>query len=196
MTGGTFKPGAKLRRISRNVENPSAALRQVGALLVASSQAAFRDQEFNRRQWPARAPVNVFGILADLSAGRKPPNRRLQTRPALRDTGRLQASISFQLVGDSAVEVGTVLPYAAVHQRGGPVQSATITSGVQKALARWLKGKPSNVVKRLRPLTNPQYTGKRLNGEVPARPFIGLTPDNRRDIREAVGIRIVEDTRA
>ena len=168
---GTFKPGAKLRRIGRNVDRPVGALRKVGALLVASSQEAFRSQEFNRRPWPARARVNVFGILADLAAGRKPPARRLETRPALRDTGRLSASISFAVVGDSAVDVGTNLDYAAVHQKGGAVQSATITSGVQEGLRQYLKGKPEFVTKRLARYTREEWRGRRIEGEVPARPF-------------------------
>jgi len=192
MTQATFSKGAKLRRLEGNVDAPKAALRQIGALLVASSQQAFRDQEFNQREWPARSPVNVFGILRDLSEGRKPPARRLETRPALRDTGRLASSISFQLVGTEFVEVGTNLAYAAVHQTGGAVESVPITETVQRGLAAWLKKQSDKVKRRMGGFLQPRWVGRTLRGEVPARPFLGLTPSSRRDIREVVGVRVME----
>jgi hypothetical protein len=79
--------------------------------MVAESQQSFRDQRFGSDAWEPRAPVNVFAIIADFHAGKKsPPQRRFESRPALRDTGRLAQSISWKLVGTDVVEVGSNLP--------------------------------------------------------------------------------------
>ncbi len=40
----------------------------------------------------------------------------------LRDTGRLLSSITYRLRGDDAVEVGTSLRYARIHQEGGTIR--------------------------------------------------------------------------
>lgn len=194
MTGGKeFDPGDKVQRVQHNLEQPSATLKQIGALMVAESQRAFREQRFGKDTWRPRASVNVFGILADFAAGRKaPPARRFEPRPALRDTGRLASSISFRLVSDSVVEVGTNVEYAAVHQTGGTVESEKITPDVQSALWAWLKGRGKDHKDRLGWLLNRKYTDTRLTAEVPARPFIGVTDRLQEYVRRAVGVNIVE----
>ena len=73
-----------------------------------------------------------MGIIADLHAGKKvPAARRLEPRPALRDTGRLANSIAFRVAGDS-VEVGSNVEYAGTHHHGGETESKPIT---KKAIA-------------------------------------------------------------
>lgn len=188
-----FKPGAKVERIQKALENPTAALKQIGALMVAESQNAFRQQRLGDKQWEARAPINVFGIIADFAAGAaEPPARRFKRRPALRDTGRLASSISFRLVDEHTVEVGTVVEYAQVHQAGGEVKSEKITKGVQEALWEWLKGKGRRWKRDLGWLLNKQFTDTELTAEVPARPFIGITDKTRDYVRRAIGREIME----
>lgn len=185
--------GLRFRTWERNLQRPEAALKQVGAILTSASQQAFKAQAFGKVQWKPRSVPNVFGLLADFDQGRtSPPGRRMDPRPALRDTGRLAASISFRLMGD-AVEVGSVLPYASVHNVGGDVESVTITERVQKGLGRWLQRQPKSVQRQLAFLLNPKRRGTRLQGKVPARPFVGLTPQLRKDIREVVGTTILTD---
>lgn len=81
-----FEKGAKIERIESKLANPEVALRQVGALMVAESQRAFRDQKFGEKAWDARkGKINVFGIIADFYEGKKsPPARRFESRPASR----------------------------------------------------------------------------------------------------------------
>lgn len=188
----TFRPGAKVKRLEKKLAEPKEALKQIGVMLVAESQAAFKAQEFNRRRWPARSSVNVFGIIADFHQGRrKPPARRFETRPALRDTGRLASSIAFQISGN-VVEVGTNLAYAAVHQTGGETESKPLTAKVQEAIGRWLKSQPDEMQERLGWLTSPNATDETLRMRVPARPFIGLTAKSRKDIRKTLGVKVFE----
>ncbi len=188
----TVKPGEKIKRIQRKLDSPKEALTQIGALLVAESQFAFKEQKFNGKVWPERAPVNVYGILADLAAGKSPPKRRFETRPVLRDTGRLAASISFRLVGSTIVEVGTNLPYAQVHQAGGKIRSVPLTDELIRKVYKWVKKQSKQVQLAMGFVFNKQFRGKPLEGEVPARKFIGITRQARKYAREALGRYIME----
>lgn len=188
MARASFEPGAKIGRIAINLERPERTLKQIGAIMVAESQAAFRAQSFGGASWQQRASVNVFGIIDDFAQGKaKPPTRRFERRPALRDTGRLSASISFRLVASNVVEVGTVLPYAATHNFGGPVESKPITDTVRRNLWKWLKGQDFAMQRKLGWLLNSKFRNETLKGEVPARRFVGITQQTRRYVREALG---------
>lgn len=193
MVRATFKRGAKVARWERKLDNPTAALKQIGALMLAESQGAFKRQRFGKVAWKPRGVPNVFGIIADLHKGSKePPKRRFEPRPALRDTGRLSGSISFKLKGKNSIEVGSNLPYASVHQKGGKVESMPVTEKVQKALWKWLKNKGSAWKDDLGWLLNKKFRNKKLEGTVPARPFVGITRLTRRDVKEVVGVSIME----
>jgi phage gpG-like protein len=193
LTIASFKKGGKLTRWERNFENPRDALKQIGVLMVAESQGAFKQQKHGSKKWKGRAPVNVYGILADFAAGKnKPPKRRFDTRPALRDTGRLSASIAFKVYGRTSVAVGTNLPYAAVLNFGGKIESVPITAGLQTALGKWLKKQSDKLRDRLGFLMNPDFEGETLKGEVEPRRFIGITKQTIEDVREVVRVEIME----
>ena len=192
MTRATFQKGAKLERIEKNLEDPRRALKQIGVLMVAESQRAFRDQKFGPDAWEPRGKVNTFGILADLASGGNPKARRFQRRPALRDTGRLSSSIASRVVGSRIVEVGTNLDYAAVHQEGGTVTSEKITPSMQRRLWKWLKPKGKDLKAQLGWLLNRKYRGQSLTSEVPARPFVGITKATIASVREVVGVEVME----
>lgn len=187
----TFRKGARLERWERKLEKPIGALKQIGALAVAESRKAFREQRFGNLEWEPRAEINVYGIIADFAQGGKPKKRRFEQRPALKDTGALSRSVAFALHGAKVVRIGTNLPYAGVHQYGGRVESETITAEMQKAIWKWLKSKSGGEHKSsLGFLLNKKFTGKRLEGEVPARQFVGITGQMRKDIRELIGLEI------
>lgn len=193
MSRVTFRKGAKVARIQSHLENPTRALKQIGVLMVAESQSNFRRQTFGLNKWEPRAPVNVFGIIADFAQGRrKPPARRFQRRPALRDTGRLAASIAFRVIGKNIVEVGTNLPYAQVHQTGGKTKSEPITGDVRQRLWRWLRTQSLELKRRLGWILNKKFKGKHIEGTVPKRQFIGITSQTRKTIRKAIGVYIME----
>ncbi|MCP4794033.1 MAG: hypothetical protein GY882_12000 [Actinomycetia bacterium] len=192
MTRATFKKGAQVERWEKNLANPRAALKQIGALVVAESQRSFRDQQHGKDKWEPRAPVNVYGIISDFAKGGTPPARRFERRPVLKDTGRLSSSIAFKVLGTSAVEVGSNLPYAGTMQYGGPIESEKISSSVRRALWKWLKPKDKGLKAQLGWLLNKKFRGETLKGEVEARPFVGITKDTVEDIREVVGVEIME----
>lgn len=193
MARATFRKGAKVARIQKNLDKPTRALKQVGVVMTSESQLAFRSQKFGRKAWDPRGKVNLFGIIADFHAGKKaPPARRFDQRPALKDTGRLAASITWALAGKDVVEVGTNLPYANVHQVGGRVESKPLTTTVRRAFWRWLKRQGPDLKKQLGWVLNRKFKGETLKSEVPKRPFVGVTKKTRDHIREIVGVEIME----
>lgn len=191
MTRATFKKGAKLERWERNLANPRKALAQIGVLMVAESQLAFREQQHGRDKWDARAVPNVYGIIEDFHAGRKsPPARRFERRPALRDTGRLVGSIAYKVFGRSTVEVGSNLEYAGVLQEGGPIKSKPIKP-IRELLWKWLKKQNKSRKAELGWLFARKFDDG-LEGEVAARPFVGITKKTIEDVREVTGLEIME----
>lgn len=191
MSRATFDEGDKARRMSRALQDPQKALKQIGAMMVAESQAAFEAQRFGSESWKERGRVNTFGILSDFEAGRTPPSRRFERRPALRDTGRLASSIAFA-VRSPVVEVGTNLPYANVHQVGGETTSARITPDIRRKLWTWLKQQSRDIRRQLGWLLNAKFRNESLTTSVPARPFVGITENTKRNVRRLIGVEIVE----
>jgi phage gpG-like protein len=192
MTRATFEQGAKLKRIGNKLVDPSKALKQIGVTMVAESEASFKAQRFGRKAWRERSPINVFGIIADFAQGRrKPPARRFETRPALRDTGRLANSIAFSVSG-KVVEVGTNVPYASLHNFGGVSKSEKITLTVQQRIGKWLAKQSEDLQERLGWLLGDQARDEQLEMRVPKRQFVGITIQTRKEIRKTIGVRIME----
>jgi phage gpG-like protein len=192
MARATFEQGAKLKRIGSKLVDPSKALKQIGVMMVAESQASFKAQRFGQKAWRERGKVNVFGIIADFAQGRrKPPARRFQTRPALRDTGRLANSMAFQVKG-KIVEVGTNVPYASLHNFGGVSKSEKISGTVRKNLWAWLKKQNNELKGRLGWLLNRKFKDQQLEQKVPKRQFVGVTLQTRKAIQKTVGVEIME----
>ena len=94
---------AALSRLAAALANPAAAMDQVGRYLVASTLRRFERE---------RAP--------DGSPWLKSARALAEGGQTLTDTGRLRGSIA-HTVGDGgrAVEVGSSVLYAAIHQFGG-----------------------------------------------------------------------------
>ena len=94
---------AKLTRMAAALANPSAALDQIGRYLVASTL-----RRFERERAPDGSPW-LKSARAIAEGGK-----------TLTDTGRLRGSIAHTVTeGGRAVEVGSHVLYAAIHQFGG-----------------------------------------------------------------------------
>lgn len=168
---------------------PGKVLERIGAILEAGSQDAFLEQAFGDFRWPGRYPnqadphINVAGALGDFAKGRsEPKSRRFDRRPALRDTGALLGSIRSQVVSDEVVEVGSTLPYAAMHQFGG-TSSIPIDKATKQRIVKWLL-KPAGEPHRGN--LSPLLTKDTLDTEVVQRPFLGVTDEMETDIHDTV----------
>ena len=194
MARASFKRGAKIERWERALDNPQAALKQIGSFMVSESQGAFQAQGFGKEKWKPRAVPNIYGIIADFHAGKeRPPKRRFEARDVLVDTGRLKGptGVAWKIISKNTVEVGSNLPYAGVLHAGGKIESLPITQKVRDLLAAFLKGPGKEWRKALGFLFS-KKVGETLKGEVEARPFVGITKQTEKDILEAVGVKIFE----
>ena len=179
---------AKLRKVTeRDPEAMRPLLNQLGILLVAQAQKAFRVQQLGNERWPARQSPNVAGIVSDLNAGKSPPGRRFTDRPALIDTGRLRGSLTYRVDGRQVV-VGSALPYAALHQSGGK-SDVELTPYGKRNLVKLLKRKPD-----LRQRLGWLFRRPRFTVQVRKRPFLGLTSETKREAEKVIGRFLRERT--
>jgi len=186
-----FDEGDQLRGVADLVRDPSPLLKIAGAIMVARSQQAFRNQGLegdDRGGWEPRSVPNVAGVVADLARGPSVKGRRFQERPALVDTGALRASISFRLIGLDAVEVGSNLPYAGKMQEGGS-STLPINATVAANLSAFLKRAPQWRTS-LGFLFDKFKKGEDLTVTARARQFVALTDPIREDIIKAWRARI------
>jgi phage virion morphogenesis protein len=103
-------------------------------------------------------------------------NRRGTSARILRDTGRLQNSITGRIEQRSVI-VGTNVRYARVHQEGGTIQVPDIQARAGKVL-RWVTASGQVVYSR-------RAKAHRVN--IPARPYLLLQESDRTYIHEAIG---------
>lgn len=132
------------KRLQQRLAGARKLLKQIGTLLVADSRRAFQDQKFGDILWPEKYPgsprpfLSIAGIVQDFSEGNtKPRPESLADRPALHRTGALRNSPAYHPIGDDALEVGSQIPYATLHQQGG-WSSQPITEDMKKRMEDWL----------------------------------------------------------
>lgn len=133
-----------LERLRRSAEDLTEPLSQIGHMLAENTRLRFHD---------GRAPDKMpWAPLSDttLQGRRKGRRSRAPTAQALRDTGVLMNSITYQ-AGRNEVVVGTSVVYAPTHQFGA----------LRGAYGRTRRGAPIPW------------------GDIPARPFLGLSPEDK-----------------
>jgi phage gpG-like protein len=176
-------PGA-LSVLRGRFERPELAMRAAGALLVGKAQRSFRAQRRGRVQWPERGAPNVAGILSDMNAGREPPSRRFEARPALIDTGNLRRSIHFIVSGPDRITLIASATYASQHERGG-TSTQPVTRAAIRNLTDFLRRR-RDLRPRLGFLFNLYRTGQPLRTNIPRRPFLMPTAEDLAEARRVV----------
>ena len=148
-----------LERLRRRLRNLGPALDEIGARLEASTLRRFELQTS-----PAGVPW--------------PPSQRARDEggETLTDSARLRASIT-RRVSQSAVEVGTNVVYAAIHQFGGKTPPRTIRPVTKKALF-WPGAR--------HPVAKVEHPGSK----VPARPFLGFSGADYKAVARIIEQRI------
>lgn len=163
----------------RNVENLA---RVVGLYMVGKTQSAFSQQGRGGIAWRPRAVPNRIGILHDLYAGRMPPSRRFEDRPAGIDTGRLRSSIASRVQGNTVI-VGSNVPYASDVQKGSK-SSIQIDGSLRRSLSDWLRSLSGDRKQQASRALGPLFRTGQLTSDVPPRPFLMLTDEDRRTITD------------
>ena len=139
-------------------------MRRLGERIQAWTQDRF---DANQQQAPDGTP---WAKLNPKYAQNKP--RHLQNRK-LTLSGHLRKSIRWQLLDSQSVLVGTNVKYAAIHQFGGEIRA---------------KGGSL----RFRLANGGFATVQKVT--MPARPFLGISDDDRDDILDIIQARIQERT--
>ena len=148
---------AMLKKLSAKVSDLKPAMRAISQIMLDAVEENF--EQGGRPKWTPLAP----GTIAERLRKGTWPGQIL-----VRSAGGLAASISAHYDATSAT-VGTNKPYAAIHQFGGKTRAHVIRPKGKKALA-WAGGRhPVKVV---------QHPGS----DIPARPFLSLAEDDRREI--------------
>ena len=148
MAGARFDGTAAIEHLSGLVDainDPSPLLAELGEYGLRSTRARFKTQT---------APDGT--AWAALQPWYQKEKRRNKNR-ILALNGYLRGQMTWQLVGDRTVEIGSNLPYAAVHQFG-----ATIKPRAAKVLI--FRGHAAKSV------------------TIPARPYLGLSDEDRSEI--------------
>lgn len=117
------------------------------------------------------------GPAPDGTPWKPPKTPNPKRRGTLRVSDQLRDSIRYQMIGNNAVAVGTNKVYAAIHQLGGKTAAHDIFPHTKKALKT-----PYGLFRKVR------HPGSLI----PARPFLGLSEENSKEIIGMINEYIAE----
>jgi phage gpG-like protein len=205
-----------VRRLRGTLAHPERLLPAMSSLMRSQARQAFERQNFGGIAWPARYPnqqppkVNIAGVVQDLAKGPTIKARRFDDRPALLDRGDLLRSIATRRIGNDAIEQGSVVPYASIHQTGGETKQA-VTAAVKQNLGLWLSGRSKTPKKKGQNKTKAQkrladdrakyrrklgwlFRADEITTHVAQRPFLGLTGETEKKIDRIITMALGKGT--
>ena len=164
---------AALQQLAAKLNDLTPFFKDVGETLLNSTRERFRSQ---------RAPDGTpWAPLSPAYAARK---KRHKDKP-LTLSGALRGTLVKQTDQDS-LRIGTPLIYGATHQFGAAKGSfGTVTARVNEYTRRSRSGATFTVRAHTRQMTVPW-------GDIPARPFLGLSADDRSDLLDALQAYLAE----
>lgn len=173
---GLDKAQSALTALKRALGDKKTILRQIGEVLVAST-----DERFVSMQSPSGEP---WKPLHPRTIRQKRNKNKILT-----ERGLLRGSIHYELNGDT-LEVGTDRKYGAIHQFGGvvkiPARTQTVKVGTKgKNKGRFMKAKSKAAHAIERTFTIPAH-----DVSIPARPFLGLSAEDEQAIQRIVEKRL------
>lgn len=158
---------AALKQLAAKLNDLKPFFNDAGETLLNSTRERFRSQtDPDGARWPALSPAY---------AARKPRNKD----KILTLSGALRGTLVKQADKDS-LRIGSPLVYAATHQFGAAKGSfGTVTARVNEYTRRSRKGASFTVRAHTRQMRVPW-------GDIPARPFLGLSDADRADLLDAL----------
>ena len=160
-----------LDRLHAKAGRMAPAFKNIGEALLRSTQDRFSSQvDPDGRPWQ-RLKASTMAA----KAARGHSNKILRARGYLADTIRHQAN-------EGGVRIGTNRVYGAIHQFGGKTGAHVIKPVRKKALA-WPGGR------------HPARSVNHPGSDIPARPFLGLSRQDRERILEVVADHLEMKTR-
>lgn len=164
-----------LAALVARMEDTRPFLKDVGQLLMNSVQENFRREQ---------APDGTAWTPLSSATIRSRMRSRRSSKGILRRSGMLYGSIAWQLEGDE-VRVGASTAYAAIHQFGGTIERKARTGTVwhgrlRKGVAGRRFAKKTNKTSTATPVSIGAH--KII---MPARPYLGVSAADERDILDA-----------
>ncbi|MBV2162855.1 MAG: phage virion morphogenesis protein [Comamonas sp.] len=159
---------ARLQHLQTILASPGEMLAQVGEHLMRTTKDRFRSQiASDGTPWQALQP-------------RYQRRKKKNKDKILTLSADLRRFITWQPDGQDAVKVGSNRKYAAIHQFGGTIQKKARQSSVHFGV-----GKAKHLfVKKSKAARSKQVTIGAHEVTIPARPFLGLSAHDRREITE------------
>lgn len=163
---------AQARAMLQHLGEPGADLMpRLGEYLLRSTQDRFSTQTApDGTPWQALKPRYAKG-------------KKYQKDKILTLRGYLRRSIRYQVTGVNAVEVGTNVKYAAIHQFGGAVQQLPQS---RQQRYRSVAGRVLFAGKKHKRVTQCWVTRGAYEVDIPARPFLGISTADDKEIREII----------
>ena len=167
---------AELERLSafmaeQAARDPSGLMPRLGEYLLESTQRRFKVQvKPNGEKWKE---------LDERYARRKKRNKD----KVLTLRGYLRSYIHYQVMGADAVEVGSNQKYAAIHQFGGEIDKPERQAAVRY---RSVAGRVLFAGKKHKRATERAVTIPVHFVKIPARPFLGLSAEDDREISRII----------
>ena len=142
-----------LQAVAKAMGDPKPPLRAIGEYLRESTQLRIRAEGPgpNGEAWPDLSPAYLLV--------KKGPGK-------LRESGQLLATLTWQLVGESGVAIGSNKVYAAIQQFGGQTKPHRIVAVNKKALF-WPGA------------AHPVKAVNHPGSKIPARPYLGVSQADR-----------------
>lgn len=158
---------AQLDRSERRAGNARGLYENIGAALVASTLQRFQT-----------------GVAPDGSPWPQSIRAVAEGGKTLIDTARLMQSITYRAT-DHGVEVGSNVVYAAIHQLGGDIKQAAREQVIHFRRTRGGSVRFSKANKRAKFAQKVEIGAREIR--MPARPFLGVDQDDKREIADLVG---------
>lgn len=157
---------AALASIQGYARNPSPALKQISELVVDSTKQRFQTSRApDGTPWEPNRPSTLFADLnrysgsyrRDGQISARGSNRMMGKKPLIGETRALSTTINYRVSGNTA-EIGSPMEYAPVHQFGA--RKGEFGSTRRGSPIPW--------------------------GDIPARPFLGLSSEDSAMIRDVL----------
>lgn len=168
----------RLRHLGQRIDDLHDVLNEMGEVLVPSTQARMvRGVAPDGSDWTPLAPSTLL---------------RKKGPGILRERLTLMGSIHHQVEGDE-LHVGTGLVYAAVHQFGGKVAHKARQGTVYFHQDRRTGEVGNRFVARRKANFAQDVTVKAHDVKIPARPYLGLSPEDEGQLLAILWDYVMED---
>lgn len=167
--------GADLKRqldqLAGGMKNLRPALLSVGEYMLGQTEERFRNQKApNGKSWKPVASSYW---------------RQKKVKKILTESSRLRRSIHYR-ASDDEVVIGTNVRYARIHQLGGEIAFPALFRTAKRGTKGKNKGRFMSGATKAKHAVDSSFTIPAHTIKIPPRPFLGLSNDDEKAVREII----------